>query len=102
MSEMLNEVKARRRDSHHLPFFVVTAGEGIGDDVRGARPVLHREIEAEELADPVVLRNGDETLVEEVLQVVVVGLDDEVPSPEIRPPVSYRLDEADELVLIGG
>jgi hypothetical protein len=41
MSETLDEVKARCRDSHHLPFFIVAAGEGIGDDVRGARPVLH-------------------------------------------------------------
>jgi hypothetical protein len=39
-------------------------------------------------------------LVEEVLQTVVVGLDDEAPPPEIRPPVSYRLDEADELALV--
>jgi hypothetical protein len=46
VSEALDEVKARRRDSQHLPFFIVVTGEGIGDDVRGARPVLHREIEA--------------------------------------------------------
>jgi hypothetical protein len=50
----------------------------------------------------VVLRNGGEALVEEVLQAVVVSLDDEAPSPEIRPPVSYRLNEADELALVGG
>jgi hypothetical protein len=77
-------------------------GEGIGDDVRGARPVLHREIEAQELAYPVMLRDGGEALVEEVLQTVVVGLDDEAPPPEMRPLVLYRLDEADELALICG
>jgi hypothetical protein len=102
VSEALDEVKARRRDSHHLPIFTVATGEGIGDDVRGARPVLHREIEARELAYPVVLRDGGEALIVEVLQAVVVGLDDEAPPPEIRPPVSYRLDEADELALVGG
>jgi hypothetical protein len=69
-------------------------GEGICDDVRGAQPVLHREIEAQELVDPVVLRDGGEVLVKEVLQAVVVGLDDEAPPPEIRPSVLYRLDEA--------
>jgi hypothetical protein len=100
--ETLDEVKARRRDSHHLPFFIVAAGEGISDDIRGARPVLHREIEVKELANPVVLRNGGEALVEEVLQAVVVVLDDEAPPLEIQPPVSYRLDEADGLALIGG
>jgi hypothetical protein len=102
MSEALDEVKVRRRDSHHLPLFIVATGEGIDDDVHGDRPVLHREIEAQELADPVALRDGGEALVEEVLQAVVVGLDDEAPSPEIWPPVSYRLDEADELTLVGG
>jgi hypothetical protein len=49
-----------------------------------------------------MLRDGGEALVEEVLQAVVVGLDDEAPPPEIRPPVSYRLDEADELTLVCG
>jgi hypothetical protein len=36
MSEALDEVKVRRRDSHNLPFFIVTMGEGIGDDIHGA------------------------------------------------------------------
>jgi hypothetical protein len=36
VSEALDEVKARCRDSHHLPFFIVAIGEGIDDDVRGA------------------------------------------------------------------
>jgi hypothetical protein len=72
VSKALDEVKARRRDSQHLPFFIVTTGEGISDDVRGARPVLHREIEAQELADLVVLRDGGEALVEEVLQVLTI------------------------------
>ncbi|KAJ1270264.1 hypothetical protein BS78_06G040800 [Paspalum vaginatum] len=41
-------------------------------------------------------------LVEEVLQAVVVGLDDEASPPEVRAPVPDRLDEADELALVGG
>jgi hypothetical protein len=102
VAEALDEVKARRQNSHHLPFIIVVMGEGVGDDVRGARPVLHREIEAEELADPVVLRDHGEALIEEVLQAVVVGLDDEALSLEIQAPVPYCLDEADELALVGG
>uniref|UniRef100_A0A0A8ZTW4 Uncharacterized protein n=1 Tax=Arundo donax TaxID=35708 RepID=A0A0A8ZTW4_ARUDO len=102
VAEALDEVKAGRRNSHHIPFVIVATGEGVGDYVRGARPVLHREIEAQELADPMVLRDRGEALIEEVLQAVVVGLDDEAPPPEIRAPVPYRLDEADELALVGG
>jgi hypothetical protein len=101
VAEALNEVKAGRRNSHHLPYVIVAVGEGDDDDVHGARPVLHREIEAQELADPVVLRDRGEALIEEVLQAVVVGFDDEAP-PEIRAPMPYHLDEADELTPVGG
>jgi hypothetical protein len=36
------------------------------------------------------------------VQAVVVGFDDEAPPPEIRALVPYRMDEADELALVGG
>jgi len=38
-------------------------GEGVRGDVEAARAVLHSEVEAEQLADPLVLRNGGEPLI---------------------------------------
>ena len=49
-----------------------------------------------------VLRDCGEALIEEVLQAVVVGFDDETLPLEIQAPVLYRLDEAGELALVGG
>jgi hypothetical protein len=42
---------------------VVASGEGVGVDVGGTGPVLHREVETEKLANPMVLRNGGEALI---------------------------------------
>jgi hypothetical protein len=58
-------------------------GESVDDSVCGARPILPREIEAQELPDPVVLWNRSKALVEEVLEAIVVRLDDEAP-PQCR------------------
>ena len=49
-----------------------------------------------------MLRDRGEALIEEALQAVVVDLDDEAPSPQVRAPVPYGLNEADELALVGG
>jgi hypothetical protein len=35
-----------------------------------------------------MLRDGGEALVQQVLEGVVVGLDDEAPALEVRPPVT--------------
>jgi len=102
MAQTVDEVESGRRDRHSLPFVGVAAREGVSDDVCGVGAVLHREVEAQELADPMVLRDRGEALVEEIFQTVVVCLDDEAPPPEIQPPVPHGLDEADELVLVGG
>jgi hypothetical protein len=50
----------------------------------------------------VVLRDGGQALVQQVLQVVVVCLDEEAATPEVRPPVSYNVDQADELPFVRG
>jgi hypothetical protein len=48
-----------------------------------------------------VLWNGGETLVEEELQAVVVGADEEATPPQIWAPMANRLHESDELALVG-
>jgi hypothetical protein len=48
-----------------------------------------------------VLRDRGEALVEEVFEAIVVRLNDEAPPLEVRPPVPDRLNQADELALIG-
>jgi hypothetical protein len=48
-----------------------------------------------------MLWDRGQALVEQVFQAIVIGLDDELPTPKIRPPVSHYLDEADELALVG-
>jgi hypothetical protein len=63
VAEALDEVKVGRRNSHHHPYVIVATGEGVSDDICDARPVLHREIEAHELVDPVVLRDHGEALI---------------------------------------
>jgi hypothetical protein len=68
------------------------AGKSIRNDVRGAQPVLHSESKAQQLPDPIVLRDRGEALVEEVFEAIVVRLDDEAPPLEARPPVPDRLD----------
>lgn len=64
--------------------------------------VLHPEIEAQKFAYPIVLRDGRQPLVQEVLQTVVIRLYGERSSPQVRSSMSYCLDEADELPLICG
>ena len=48
-----------------------------------------------------MLRDRREALIEQVLQAIVIGLDEEATTPEVRPPVADDLDKADELALIG-
>jgi hypothetical protein len=47
-----------------------------------------------------MLRKRREPLVQQVLEAVVVGFDDEPTSPKVRPPVSDRQDEVDELPFV--
>jgi hypothetical protein len=75
---------------------------GIHNLVRCLRLVLNREIETKKFPHPMVLRNRREPLVQQVLEAVVTGLDDEVVAPEVRPPVMNIVDKADELPLVCG
>jgi len=92
MAQAADEVETGRRDSQQLTFLGVSARERVRHDVSRTRPVLNREVKAQQLPDPVVLGNCGEALVEEVFEAIVVCLDDEAPPPEVRPPVPDRLD----------
>jgi hypothetical protein len=81
LAKSVDEVEARRRESQDRPLLTgIASRQGISDGVGGARLVLDREVKAEELAHPVVLRDRRMAL-EEELQAVVVGADDERSTP---------------------
>jgi hypothetical protein len=48
-----------------------------------------------------VLRYGGEALIQHVFERVMICPHDEGAAPKVRPPVSNRLDQSDELALIG-
>ena len=82
MTKMVNEVEARHGQRQDRALLAgVVAVQRVGDGVRGARLVLHREVEAEELSHPMVLRDRREALVEEEFEAVVVGADEERAPP---------------------
>ena len=56
--ETVDEVEAGPGDSGERLLFSVSPGESIGHDIGAARLVLNREVEAKELADPLMLRDG--------------------------------------------
>ena len=58
LTKTLNVVEAGHRDSEHRPLLYVLAGQGVRHGIGGARLVFHREVEAEELAHPVILWDG--------------------------------------------
>lgn len=62
--------------------------------------VLDSEVEPEELAEPLVLGDRGQPLIEQVLQDVMVGVDQEAAATEVRPPMSYGLDQANELPFV--
>lgn len=84
VAKAADEVKVGCQDRLKAPYVVligVAVREGVDHCVRRARLVLNGEVEAEQLAHPMMPRNGGEALVEEVLQAVVVHLDDEAAPP---------------------
>jgi hypothetical protein len=72
----------------------------VGHRVQPPRSVLDGEVEPEQLADPLVLRNGGEALVQEVLQAIVISPHEELAPPQVRTPVSHRLNQPNELPLV--
>jgi hypothetical protein len=74
----------------------IAAGEGVCYGVQAPQPVLHREVEAEEFVDPLVLRYGRQALIKQKLKVVMVSANNKVTPPQVRAPVTDGLHEADE------
>ena len=79
----------------------VAARKGVGRGVEAPRTILHGEVEAEQLAEPLVLGDRGQPLVEEVLQAVVVGADQEAAPPQVGPLVLPSLYQANKLPLVG-
>ena len=59
----------------------VATGQSVGDHVETARPVFNLEVEAEELADPLVLGNSRHALVQQKLETVVISAYQKVAAP---------------------
>ena len=78
----------------------VMPGQCVGDSVLSVWLVLHQEVVAYELADPVVLRDRGEALVEEELQAVVVRPNRETSPPQVWPPVTNGVHQPDEFALV--
>ena len=47
-----------------------------------------------------VLRDGREPLIQQVLKAVVIGLDDEATAPQVRPPMPHGVNEPNELAFV--
>lgn len=49
-----------------------------------------------------MLWDRPQALIKEELEAIVVGLHRELPTPEVRPPMSDRLHQPDQFTFIGG
>jgi hypothetical protein len=101
LSELVDKVEAQNREGKEFSLHGVAPRQRVGDGVRRARLVLDGEVEAQQLANPMVLRNGGQAQVQQILQVVVIRLDCETAPLEVWPPVAHRLDQTNELTLVG-
>ena len=101
LPELGDEVETRGRKSKKLAVCSVASGQRVGDCVRRAGLVFYGEVEAQQFANPVVLRNGGQALVQQVLQAVVICLDSETAPPEVWSPVAYCLNQTNKLTLVG-
>ena len=102
LSQPVDEVETGARDGEQHAFLRVAPGQGVGDDVCGARLVLHDEVETQQFPNPVVLRNCGQTLIQGKFQAVVVSTHLKPATPEIWPLVANRLDKPNQLPLVGG
>jgi hypothetical protein len=63
---------------------------------------LHCELVPKKLADPCVLQDYGQALIEKVLETEVIYPDDKRPRLEVGPPMGHYLDKPDQLHLVGG
>jgi hypothetical protein len=103
LAKPINEVEARGGKHHHrAAIWSVSAREGINHGIRMLRLEFHGKVEAQELANPVMLRDSGHPLIKQVLEAVVIGVDDKAVPPQVWPPVLDGVHKADQLALIGG
>ena len=62
--------------------------------------VLNLKIVTKQLADPCVLWNCSEPLIQQVLEAAMICANNEFPRPKIRPPMPDRLNQPNKLALI--
>jgi len=78
----------------------VTPGQCVGHGVEAARAIFHREVEAEKLAEPLMLGNCGQALVKQKFKTVMISTDQKVTPPQIRSPMMNGLHQPDEFALI--
>jgi hypothetical protein len=80
--EFIEDGEGRGRyDRQFHRCFCVAAGQGVCHYVSHAGSKLDAEVEADELAGPLVLRDGRQALIEEEFLAEVIGLDEEWTPP---------------------
>jgi hypothetical protein len=100
--------RGARADAEHHPLGIaigvggvgVAARQGVSHSVEVRWTILHREVQAKELVDPLMLRHRRQPLVQEELEAVVVRANPERATPEVGPPMAHGLHQADELLLV--
>jgi len=101
LPDVVEEGELGSRQGQPLSLLLVAARQRVGHHVHGARLILHDEVEPQQLACPLVLRNRCETLVEEEAKTPVIHAHHETAPPQVRAPMPNRLDEPDQLALVG-
>jgi hypothetical protein len=72
--------------------------QGVHDDVGAAKLELHCEVEAEQFADPMVLWDRCQPLIQQKLEDVLTWY----AAPKTWAPMANRVDQPNQLALIYG
>jgi hypothetical protein len=100
IAEVGVEVERGHREGTNRLLVLQAPRERIRNNVEVPWSKLHCKIETKQLAYPLMLRNSGEPLIQEELQSVVVRVDHEAATLEIRPPVTNCLHQTDQFALI--
>jgi hypothetical protein len=87
------EVEGGPREGPERCSLLVAARQRVGRRVEPLGAVLDGEVKPKQLAEPLVLRHGGQPLVQEELQAVVVGADEEPAPPQVRALVPDGLHQ---------
>jgi len=100
-ANVIEEAERRPRESMSEAVIFVLARKSISHHVEATRVVLHSEIKGKKLADPLMLRHCGQALIQQSLQAVVIHPHKEVAPPQVRAPVTYGQNKADQLAFVG-